>query len=37
MWEFWRKNIGFLNTNFWSKDRCKYFVTGITNFIFDIP
>jgi hypothetical protein len=30
------KGFSFLNTKFWSNDRCKYFVEKTTNFVFDI-
>jgi hypothetical protein len=31
------KGFSFLNTQFWSNDRCKYFVAETTNFVFGIP
>jgi hypothetical protein len=31
------KEFSFLNTEFWSNDRCRYFVIETTNSIFDIP
>jgi hypothetical protein len=31
------KGFSFLDTQFWSNDRCKYFVAKIIDSIFDIP